>query len=242
MDYLYAPKEDFSFLASGNVIKHFSGMPCFPVRLTLELFERAYRLIGKDRISLYDPCCGNGFSITVLGLMCSDKLAALSGSDISPACVNAARCNASLLIPRNLLSARDALFSKETTGQERRDQLQESIDQLLRRAGTAELPTDIFQHDILSAPPKQLRGKADLIFADIPYGSMTAWQTETKLTESPVDAFLNNLLPIMHHNSVLIVCGSKSLKIQNERFTRLDKLRAGKRLIYLLKSSDALAQ
>lgn len=174
--------------------------------------------------------------------MCSDKLAALSGSDISPACVNAARCNASLLIPRNLLSARDALFSKETTGQERRDQLQESIDQLLRRAGTAELPTDIFQHDILSAPPKQLRGKADLIFADIPYGSMTAWQTETKLTESPVDAFLNNLLPIMHHNSVLIVCGSKSLKIQNERFTRLDKLRAGKRLIYLLKSSDALAQ
>lgn len=97
MDYLYAPKEDFSFLASGNVIKHFSGMPCFPVRLTLELFERAYRLIGKDKISLYDPCCGNGFSITVLGLMCSDKLAALSGSDISPACVNAARCNASRL-------------------------------------------------------------------------------------------------------------------------------------------------
>lgn len=72
MDYLYAPKEDFSFLASGNVIKHFSGMPCFPVRLTLELFERAYRLIGKDRISLYDPCCKkrlqhNGFRADVFG-------------------------------------------------------------------------------------------------------------------------------------------------------------------------------
>ena len=59
MEYLYTVKEDFSFLASGNVIKHFSGMPCFPVRLNLELFERAYHLLNKDKITVYDPCCGS---------------------------------------------------------------------------------------------------------------------------------------------------------------------------------------
>ena len=235
MDYLYTEKEDFSFLASGNVIKHFSGMPCFPVRLTLELFERAYRVIGADKISVYDPCCGNGFSLTVLGLMRSDKLSWISGSDVSSACVDAARCNVSLLNPRNLLSARDALLSKETTGQERRDQLQKAIDRLLPSSGTAVLPAEIFQHDILFSSPEHLRGKVDCVFADIPYGDMTAWQSENIFTENSVDAFLNNLLPVMHHNSALIICGSKSLKIRNERFVRIDKLRAGKRLIYILK-------
>ena len=104
MDYLYAEKDDFSFLASGNVIKHFSGMPCFPVRLNLELFERVRHAVGKERISVYDPCCGSGFSLTVLGLMRRERIEWLRGSDVNPACLEAAACNTSLLTREGLFA------------------------------------------------------------------------------------------------------------------------------------------
>ncbi len=97
MEYTYTPKDDYSFLASGNVIKHFSGMPCFPVRLNLELFELAYHRIGNPRLSVYDPCCGSGFSLTTLGMMKQEKIEYLCASDVNPACVDAAKCNTAML-------------------------------------------------------------------------------------------------------------------------------------------------
>ena len=68
MQYRFAGRGDYSYLASGNVLKHFTGMLCFPVRLTLELFGRAKEAVGRDRLRVYDPCAGSGFSLSAMGI------------------------------------------------------------------------------------------------------------------------------------------------------------------------------
>ncbi len=131
MQYKYTENEDFSFLSSGNVIKHFSGMPCFPVRLGLELFEIAYRRLGKTKLAVYDPCCGNAFSLTVLGMMKQDKISALYGSDIAPDCVSAATCNLSLITRQGLSEARNTFLSHATVSEERRAQFLSSTEKIM---------------------------------------------------------------------------------------------------------------
>ena len=235
MEYLYAPKEDYTFLAGGNVIKHFSGMPSFPVRLTLELFERAYRCIGKEKIALYDPCCGSGFSLTVLGMIEQDKIAALYGSDVEPACVEAASCNVSLVKREGLLAAREKLLSKEETSEERRSQLAGSVDRVLPYLVNPAMHTAVFRHDILDSPPSAevLPEKIDCVFADIPYGSMTEWKTAGSCPD-PAQTFLENISELLSETGVLILCGTKALKIGSEGFRRRTKFSVGKRLVYFL--------
>ena len=237
MDYLYAEKDDFSFLASGNVIKHFSGMPCFPVRLNLELFERARRAVGKERISVYDPCCGSGFSLTVLGLMRRERVEWLRGSDVNPACLEAAACNTSLLTQEGLFAARDAVLSGQFVTEERRAQMNASVGKLLPYMQGEAPGADVFLHDILASVPP-LPGPADYIFADIPYGIMTEWQSESAADPDPLRAFLMNTAPALAEGGVLTVCGGKDLRVRAEGFRRIGRFSVGKRLVYMLQKTE----
>jgi len=237
MDYLYAEKDDFSFLASGNVIKHFSGMPCFPVRLNLELFERARHAVGKERISVYDPCCGSGFSLTVLGLMRRDRIEWLRGSDIDPACLEAAGCNTSLLTQEGLFAARDAVLGGEFATPERKAQMNESVEKLLPYMQGEAPDADVFRHDILAAAPK-LPGPADYVFADIPYGIMTEWRSDSAVDPDPLQAFLMNVAPVLGKGGVLTVCGGKDLRVRSDAFRRLGRFSVGKRLVYMLQKTE----
>lgn len=233
MNYLYEGRDDFSFLASGNVIRHFSGMPCFPVRLGLELFERARHHLSAERIAVYDPCCGNGFSLTVLELVNRAELAMLCGSDIDPACVAAARVNLALTGRGGLEAAREAVMRDEHASPERRRQMDESVARLRSMVGEAPVPGGVFEHDILAGPPA-LEREAQYVFADIPYGSMTNWQTGGAGGRDAVSALIASLEPVMARRSVLAICGTKELRVHTELFDHAEKLRAGKRLIYLL--------
>lgn len=237
MEYRFTEKEDFSFLASGNVIKHFSGMPCFPVRLGLELFERAYHLIGKEKITVYDPCCGNGFSMSVLGMIKQSKISSLYGSDIAPDCLEAASCNTAMLTREGMLAARDRVLQNENTTEARIEQLNESVEKLLPYLNNPEMQSKVFLHDILSAPPN-LPEAADYVFADIPYGIMTEWKTSDVEKSDPVQQLIGNIAPIMSENGVLAVCGAKDLRIKTDLFCRTEKIHAGKRLIYLLRRNN----
>ncbi len=233
MEYQYTEKEDFSFLASGNVIKHISGMPCFPVRLGLELFERAYQRIGKEKITVYDPCCGSGFSLAVLGMVKQNKIKAIFGSDVDPHCLEAASCNMDMLTREGLLAARDKVLKNENTTESRRDQLNDSVEKLLPYFVNPAIRTTIFHHDILRASPV-LPEPADYIFADIPYGMMTNWKTEGTVEDNPIQLFLSHIDPIMAQNGVLVVCGTKGLRISSEGYRKIEKIRVGKRLVYVL--------
>lgn len=61
------------------------GYSGFPVRLTLELFERAHQLSGMPRIGVWDPMGGAGSIPTVLGLLRPDAISRILATDISEA-------------------------------------------------------------------------------------------------------------------------------------------------------------
>lgn len=47
MEYKYAKNENFEDFASGRVIYHMGGEATFPVRLTLEIYERCIQYSNK---------------------------------------------------------------------------------------------------------------------------------------------------------------------------------------------------
>ncbi len=210
-------------------------MPCFPVRLNLELFELAFHRLNRPRLSVYDPCCGSGFSLTTLGMMKQEKIECLYASDVNPACVEAAQCNTAMLTPEGLTSASEKILSNETASPERKKQLTEARTKLLPYLTNHTLRKEVFPHDILESAP-QLPQKIDYIFADIPYGNLTEW-TNRAGCDNPSLQFLRNIEKILSTKGIVVISGTKELKLPPDsikNYTKIDKIRAGKRLIYML--------
>ena len=68
MNYFFCPAGNYEDFASGRVIYGAKGIPNFPVRLIAEIFGRALKASGKkDRLYVYDPCCGGAYSLTIIG-------------------------------------------------------------------------------------------------------------------------------------------------------------------------------
>lgn len=262
MNYLYAEKRNLEAFASGNALIHFGGMPNFPVRLNIELFERAYRLIGREKISVYDPCCGNGYSLTTLGFAENDKISFLRGSDIDEKCVEAANANLSLLsaegIARRVARLRGDAESNRAENDSIKTERAKSDSTETKRAendsagsnrgetnGIAaclrlsellahEVDAHAYRQDILTGAPAFIEGTPDYIFADIPYGRMTEWSAPEF---SPVERMLDSLCGLMSGETVLAVAGDKGLRLNGGRFKRLDRLSVGRRLVYILKKA-----
>ncbi len=231
MQYRYADREDYSCYASGNVLKHFTGMPCFPVRLTIELFGRARAFVGRERMRVYDPCCGSGFSLSVMGLAVQREIESLHASDVDPECVEAARCNTALLSREGLADARLRLIERGAPP-ERIAQYDEAAERILPALDEMPPRVNVFRHDILAGPP-ELPEQADFVFADLPYGIMTEWQSESGV-DAPLERFLGNIAPVLAPKSVLAVAGRKDLRPRSERFRKLERISAGHRLVWLL--------
>lgn len=83
MNYKYFNDDNFEDFASGRVIYHKTGMPNFPVRLAGEIFFRCLQYTDKKDITLYDPCCGSSYMLTVLGLLNIQEIENIVASDIS---------------------------------------------------------------------------------------------------------------------------------------------------------------
>ena len=68
MEYLYCKDDNFQDFASGRVLYGGKGIPNFPIRLLLEIYGRALeRSNKKEDLVIYDPCCGGGYSLRILG-------------------------------------------------------------------------------------------------------------------------------------------------------------------------------
>ena len=81
MIYRFCQRDNFEDLASGRVLYSGKGVPNFPVRLLCELFGRALSCCEKQTdLTVYDPCCGGGYALTVLGFL-SKKLCHMAGID-----------------------------------------------------------------------------------------------------------------------------------------------------------------
>ncbi|WP_434742104.1 rRNA methyltransferase [Micromonospora sp. SH-82] len=174
---------DYSDLAGGAVLRSAPGHPGFPVRLASEVFLRAWHALGRPRsLTVWDPCCGSGYLLTVLGLLHRDRIAGLVASDIADGPLRLARANLALLTAEGMRKRRAELedmarrFGRPSYAQSA--EAARRLQELLSRSG-ADLPHVVGQADALDrqqvtdlltdmSPP-------DLVLTDIPYGEQTSW-------------------------------------------------------------------
>jgi 23S rRNA (guanine2535-N1)-methyltransferase len=233
MTYLFAANEDYSDFAAGSVLYNRSGATSFPVRLADEIFLRAKAHLPSTPVRIYDPCCGTGYLLTVLGLRHGQDIAALAGSDIDENRVEVARTNLALLTTAGLQARRTQLenylaaYAKES----HRLALQ-SLSRLEARLPAAPIETQVFTADALQ-PVTQVHG-INLLITDVPYGDRVNWQHSENA--NPVYMMLEALRPALAVRAVLAIVTDKSVKVRHEAYQRLERFQIGKRQITLLKT------
>ena len=179
MAYKYVnSKDNHEDLASGRVLYNVPGAPAFPVRLAVELFRRALERLatktGGSMVSLYDPCCGSGYLLTVLGILHGEHLERLVGSDPDGKLLDVARKNLSLLgdagLARRMAELGDLYrrFGKASHAGAL-ESAQRIRERILRRG--RDIPVHLFRADAAKArTPDEMFPAVDLVMADIPYG------------------------------------------------------------------------
>ena len=111
MEYLYCKDDNFQDFASGRVLYGGKGIPNFPIRLLLEIYGRALeRSNKKEDLVIYDPCCGGGYSLTILGYFQNKYIRKIYGSDIDEDMVAHAKKNLSLLTDANLKKRKEEIM------------------------------------------------------------------------------------------------------------------------------------
>lgn len=237
MEYKYCQKTNFEDFACGRVIYQKSGMTNFPVRLSQELFGRCLNYLkNKDNICLYDPCCGSGYLLTVLGLLNFNIITEIIASDINIDALNIAKDNLSLLSKDGLEKRYKqlALLYK----QYQKTSHLEAIDSTKRLYNMVEMNsskpiTHVFQADVLSKDSLiHKEFKANIIITDVPYGNKVSWQGSNS---NDLNQLLENLIPILNIDSVIAVCSDKKQKINADKFIRLEKQLIGNRKFEIFK-------
>src|SRR5215213_9021775 len=103
MQYKYAKEQqDYSDFSSGRVLYSLPGHPAFPVRLASEIFQRCVaqrETIHKTSTpcTLYDPCCGAAYHLSVLGYLHREHIREIIASDVDEKAVALAERNLGLL-------------------------------------------------------------------------------------------------------------------------------------------------
>jgi len=238
MAYKYVKaKENYEDLASGRVLYNVPGAAAFPVRLAVELFQRALERLaettGKSVISLYDPCCGSGYLLTVLGILQGEHLERLVGSDPDEKLLDVARKNLSLLGESGLarrMAELESLYGR--FGKASHAGALESARRIRARiAGRGrDIPVHLFRADAAKArTPDALFPPVDLVMADIPYGGVTAWRGAAAAAADPAALLLEHLQPVLKPVSLVVVVADKGTRIEHAAYRRVARLKAGKR-------------
>ncbi len=229
MEYLYCKNDNFQDFASGRVLYGGKGIPNFPIRLLLEIYGRALAYSNKkDDLVIYDPCCGGGYALTILGYFHNKNIRKLYGSDIDEDMVAHAKKNLSLLTDANLKKRKEEIMELYNSyGKESHKEALDSCDKLSSML-VRYISTEIFLADCTMLLPEIL---PDIIITDVPYGNLVEWEQG----KGSMDAMLEQLWRISHDNTVLVVCMDKKQKINFEEWKRLEKQNVGKRKFEILK-------
>jgi len=224
MEYKYSRDDNYEDYASGRVIYGGKGIPNFPVRLLNEIFGRAKSYLEKQsEIIVYDPCCGGGYALTVLGFFHSDCINMLYGSDIDENMVTYANKNTKLLTAAGLEERRkelEALYE-----QYHKESHKEALESLKRLENTLkkDIKTEIFQADCTKQLPYI---SPDIIITDVPYGNLVEWNDNSVLSLSDM---MMQLVAITKSGAILAVCMDKKQKGSCKGWRRLEKQIVGKR-------------
>jgi hypothetical protein len=79
----------------------------------------------------------------------------------------------------------------------------------------------------------------DILFFDIPYGTLSTWQHRASDTgEITVEKVLDTLYPVVAQQGIAAVFTPKGYKIGTPLFERIAKLSAGTRLAWIFKLNN----
>jgi hypothetical protein len=254
MPYQFAlERPDYSDLASGRVLLSAAGHPAFPIRLASEILQRclAWRAAAglHTPCVLYDPCCGAGYTLTVLGYLHGASLSALLGSDIDATALGLAQRNLSLLSHAGLDARIDALsallgrFGKDShrVALASAHRLRTRLDTLL---ADHPHPTLVFQADALDGPALRagLHGmRVDIVLVDVPYGLHSQWRLEAPASPSPspVWQLLEALSGVVGSQSLVAIVSDKAQRASHAGYKRVQQFQAGKRRVAIFTPAGA---
>jgi len=251
--------DDYSDLSAGRVLYSQPGQTAFPVRLVSEIFLRCQAIRSRmglaGPVTIYDPCCGGAYLLTVLGLLHGREIESILASDVNPEALDLAMRNLSLLSLAGLNRRIDELnhyiqsFGK-TSHQAALESAVRLRDCLEKALGSRTIPTRLFQADAFSAAAMRqgLAGQLiDLALADIPYGWKSAWSSsadqrkgsEPGQDPAPALRMLDALHSLLPAHCLLAVASDKQQKIVHPRYRRMDKFQIGKRQVTILLRAGA---
>jgi SAM-dependent methyltransferase len=234
MNYKYLKKDNYEDFSSGRFFYHKPNYSNYPVRLAGELFCRCLEYIDKtDEIVLYDPCCGSGYMLTVLGYLFNDKIKAIYASDISVEAIELAEKNLSLLWNTGIEGRKNELrdLYEKYARKPHKDALG-SLDKL-RENIRREIEVSCYIEDILNKNKSIKSGFiADIVMTDVPYGSLSAWSDHEG---EQINTLLETLKPVITQSSIISISHNKSQKLIHNSFKKMEVLKIGRRVIELVK-------
>ena len=229
-------RHDYSDLAAGRVLLSAPGATAFPVRLGSELAQRAFAHAEAHRPLVYDPCCGSGYLLSVIGFLHGDRIAGLIGSDISADAMALCERNLALLDAPGLdariakLRHDVAAFGKDS----HREALASA--QRLRQLLPGDLPRRTFVADVGDRDGVRAGLNAlepDVVITDVPYGATSGWSGGA--AAGGLTVLLDSLSSILRPGTVVAIASSKPERQTHEQYERLERWQVGKRALTILR-------
>jgi 23S rRNA (guanine2535-N1)-methyltransferase len=243
--------QNYSDLASGKVFYSLLGHPAFPVRLASEIFQRclAHRraIYGVTTpCTLYDPCCGAAYHLSVIGYLHGNTIQKIIGSDIDEKAVGQAKQNLGLLSQEGINRRIDEITSmlEQYKKASHKEALQSAL--VIKNRVTAmvqehPLVTRAFQANAMDGR-KLLNnipaGSVDIVFTDIPYGQHSQWHiSDIGEPTNPIGSMLNALTGVISTLGIVAIVSDKRQKVSLDKYQRVEQFQIGKRRITILRLS-----
>ncbi|MFP5019374.1 rRNA methyltransferase [Pseudonocardia phyllosphaerae] len=217
------------------------GRPTLPVRLTVELFGRARERLGTRPVTVWDPCCGAGATLAVLGLRCPG-VTALAGTDADPGPLDLARRNLGLLGPGGLDARADELDARAREHAKPSYAEAAAAVRALRpasRPAWSVSPADALDPAATAAALGE--HTPDVVLADLPHGRQTGWAADGSGSDpgtGPEAAFLTGVAAVLAPDAVVVAVGPGRSVPLPDGVRPLERVRAGHRAAVLVRAGD----
>ena len=250
MQYKYEKvSSDYSDLASGRVFYSSPGYPAFPVRLASEIFQRclanrAAIYKSETPCTLYDPCCGAAYHLSVLAYLHGRHIREIIASDIDEKAVALSKRNLGLLSVAGVDQRIDEIT--KMLEQYHKDSHKEALtsarilkNKLIDLIQRHSLATRVFQASALDGQTvhNHINAKSvDILFTDVPYGGHSQWHGhDSNEASNPLWSMLDALFGILSSSSILAIVSNKQQKTAHERYRRVEQFQIGKRRVVILR-------
>lgn len=237
--YNFTSKENFEDYSSGRVLIGANGASNFPVRLISEIFLRSVYILQKSGVlgpcTIWDPFCGAGYALTVLGFIHPNLVKKIYASDVSEEMVSLALQNLALLT-KSGLSERKSQLEKMFTlhGKASHKEALESLARLEKKI-EREVSFSVFQYDVFSGVSPSESRDVDLMIFDLPYGRLSDWKSASH--EDAAGLFLKKLKAIVSEKTLVCVVANKKQDIPTDGWKKVSSFKVGLRKVLFLQAN-----